>query len=88
MLHLNIGGPIQAESDMKLEIDVAGSLVITKVANSVAIITTLAAKCVSNFKWDYSPMGGECETSHWVPSTWGWPQEFIRDLWNDLSWGR
>ena len=74
--HLNeFGGPTQAEFDMKLEVDVNGNLVMTKVADAVFI-----AKYVGNLKWDYILIGGECKTSRWVPSTWGWPQEFIEGI--------
>ena len=74
------GGPTQAELGMKPEIDVTGSLVITRDANAVIVISTFVAKYVADLELDFLLIGGECKTSRWVPSTWGWPQELIEGI--------
>ena len=76
----DFGGPTQVEYDMKLEIDVIGNLVITEVANAVAVINAFTAKDVGDCKWDYTLISGGCRASRWVPGTWGWPQELTEGI--------
>ena len=85
--HINEhGGPIRAEYEMKPEIDVTGNLVITKVANAVAVINAFVTKYVGDLKWDYILIGGECKTSRWEPSTCEgddgsvWPRGFTEGV--------
>ena len=76
------GGPTQAEYDMKPEVDVAGNLVITKVANVVTVVNTFIAKYVGDLRLDYLLLGGECKISRLEPSTWGFDgtQELIEGI--------
>ena len=81
--HFNgIGGPTQAGYDVKLAVDVTGSLTVMKIANAVTVINTFIAKYVGGLRWDYLPIGGECETSRWGPSTRGFDdiQEFTEGI--------
>ena len=89
--HLNaVGGPTQAEYDVKPAVDVTGSLTVAKIANAVTVINTLIAKYVGGLSWDYLLIGGECEISCWGPSTWGFDdvQEFTEGICGMICLGR
>ena len=48
----------------------------------MTVINTFIAKYVGGLRWDYLLIGGECETSRWGPSTWGFDdiQEFTEGI--------
>ena len=72
IFHFNgIGGPTQAEYDVKPAVDVTGNLTVTEIANAVTVINTFVAKYVGDLRWDYVLIGRGCETSRWGPSTMG-----------------
>ena len=80
------GGPTRAEYEMKLEIDVTGKLVVTKIANAVTVINAFVAKYAGDLEWDYIFIGGERKTSRWWPSTCegddcsGWSRGFTEGI--------